>query len=214
VNRNAEFPSPNDFERALGLALQHSKQVNALTFSGNGEPTLHPQFEEIVDIALRLRDRHVPKAKVGILSNSSTVNNNGALRGLAKLDHRMMKLDVGDVETFQRVNRPTPGIEFQAILEGLKSLDNITIQSMFVDGNTQNIDNHGIRAWIRCISKILPDNVHIYSLHRPPAEPSIIEVSVEKLEQIAALLTEETGVAAEVIVRDSPYRDRKRRYWR
>lgn len=214
VNRNVELPSPDDFERALGSALQQSEQVDALTFSGNGEPTLHPQFEEIVNIALRLRDKHVPEAKVGILSNSSTVNNNGVLRGLAKLDYRMMKLDVGDVKTFQKVNRPAPGIEFQPILEGLKSLENLTIQTMFIDGNTQNIDDQGIRAWIRCISEILPDNVHIYSLHRPPAEPSIIKVSIEKLEQIAASVKEETGVPVEVIVRDSPYRDRKRRYWR
>ena len=214
ANRKADLPSPDDFERALESALRQSKQIDALTFSGNGEPTLHPQFEEMVDIALLLRNKFIPQAKVGILSNSSTLEIDGVLRGLSKLDYRMMKLDVGDVETFSKVNRPQSGVEFQAIVETLKTLDNITIQTMFINGNTQNIDDQGIRAWISWIGEISPDNVQIYSLHRPPAEPSIREVPAERLEQIAASVTERTGVPVEVIVRDSPYRDRKRRYWR
>lgn len=212
--RNIELPSTDDLERALGSALQQSGHIDALTFSGNGEPTLHPQFEEMVDIALQLRDKYIPKAKVGILSNSSTIKTDSVLRGLMKLDYRMMKLDVGDVETFNKVNRPHRGIEFKEIVKGLKTLMNITIQTMFIDGSVQNVNDQEIRAWANCISEILPDNVHIYSIHRPPAESAIIEVSVEKLGQIAASLKEETGVPVEVIVRDSPYRDRKRRYWR
>ena len=209
-----DLPSPNDFERALESALRESKQVDALTFSGNGEPTLHPQFEEFVNIALQLRDKYIPRAKVGILSNSSTIGSNEVLRGLAKLDYRMMKLDAGDVETFNKINRPHRVIVFQAIIEGLKTLENITIQTMFTDGNAQNISDQEIKAWTKCIGEILPDNVQIYSIHRPPAEPSITEVSKEKLERIAASVMEYTGVPVEVIVRDSPYRDRKRRYWK
>ncbi len=125
-----------------------------------------------------------------------------------------MKLDAGDVETFSKVNRPRRGIVFRAIVEGLKTLENITIQTMFTNGNIQNISDREIKAWTKCIGEILPDNVHIYSIHRPPAEPSITEVSKEKLERIAASVMEYTGVPVEVTVRDSPYRDRKRRYWK
>ena len=212
--RNVELPSTDDFERALGSALQQSGHIDALTFSGNGEPTLHPQFDEIVDIALRLRDKYVPKAKVGILSNSSTIKTDSVLQGLTKLDYRMMKLDVGDAETFNKVNQPHRGIEFKEIVQGLKNLENITIQTMFIDGSVQNVGDQEIGTWIKCISEILPSNIHIYSIHRPPAEPSIIEVTAEKLEQIAALVTKDTGVPVEVIVRDSPYHERKRRYWK
>lgn len=212
--KKVDLLSTDDFERALESALQESMQVDALTFSGNGEPTLHPQFEEIIDIAIRLRDKFVPKAKIGILSNSSTLEIERVRNGLNKLDYRMMKLDVGDVETFNKVNRPTPGVEFQMIVERLKTLENITIQTMFIDGNIQNINEKEIQAWINCLSEILPDNIQIYSVHRPPAEPSISEVSAKKLEQIAASVTKNIGLPVEVIVRDSPYRDRKRKYWK
>ena len=108
ANRNDELPSTEDFERALESALRQSQQVDALTFSGNGEPTLHPQFEELVDVAMYLRDRYFPKAMVGILSNSSSIGIDKVIRGLVKLDYRMMKLDAGDTETFRIINRPSP----------------------------------------------------------------------------------------------------------
>jgi wyosine [tRNA(Phe)-imidazoG37] synthetase (radical SAM superfamily) len=214
ANRNDELPSPEDFERALESALRQSQQVDALTFSGNGEPTLHPQFEELVDVAMYLRDRYFPKAMVGILSNSSSIGIDKVTRGLVKLDYRMMKLDAGDTETFRIINRPSPGIEFQSLLDGLKTFENITIQTMFIDGDTQNIGDQEITAWTKCVGQILPDNVQIYSIHRPPAEPFVKEVSGDKLKQIASSATINTGVSVEVIVRDSPYRKRKRRYWK
>jgi wyosine [tRNA(Phe)-imidazoG37] synthetase (radical SAM superfamily) len=147
-DRLSDFPTPDNFERALETALRESEEVNNITFSGNGEPTLHPFFEELVDIAKRLRDSHFPEAKVGVLSNSSTIAIEGVFRGLLELDFRIMKLDAGDAKTFRKINRPYEGIDYGAILNGLQSLENITLQTLFVDGDIQNSGEPEVRGWI------------------------------------------------------------------
>ena len=207
-----DFPTTSYFEQALETALREIKEVDNITFSGNGEATLHPQFEQLVDIAKQLRNMYFPKAMVGILSNSSTAGVEKVLLGLIKLDFRIMKLDAGDSKTFRKVNQPCKGISYEAILESLKSLKNITIQTMFVEGEIQNIGEQQIRNWIERIDEIRPLNVQIYSLHRPPAEPRLHGVQEKKLQEIAAQAELYTGVPVEVITTTSSYRT-TRRYW-
>ncbi len=208
------FPAPNDFGRALESALQENDEINNITFSGNGEPTLHPQFEELVDVAKRLRDEYFPKARIGILSNSSTVGLENVFSALGKLDFRIMKLDFGTLETFSSINRPCTEISYETILTGLQSLENITLQTMFVNGKISNIGKHQINAWIKKVGKIKPMNLQIYSLYRPTADPSLHEVSGVELREIATQTEEATGVPVEVIVAVSHYRRRINRYWK
>jgi wyosine [tRNA(Phe)-imidazoG37] synthetase (radical SAM superfamily) len=85
---------------------------------------------------------------------------------------------------------------------------------MFVDGDIQNIGEQEIREWIEKVSEVKPMNTQIYSLHRPPAEPSLREVLGERLQEIARQTEEATGVPVEVIVAASPYRRSKRRHWK
>ena len=214
TNRLSDFPTPEDFGRALETALRENDEIDNITFSGNGEPTLHPQFEELVDIAKRLRDGYFPKARVGILSNSSTVGVEKVFRVLGKLDFRIMKLDAGAPETFRKINRPCKGVDYKAMLNGLQSLENVTLQTMFVGGKIPNIGERQIRAWIERVGEIKPMNAQIYSLHRPPAESSLHEVLGVRLQEIAAQTEEAAGVPVEVIVAASPYRRRTRRYWK
>jgi len=208
TDRLGDFPTPDDFEKALESALQENKEINNITFSGNGEPTLHRQFEELVDIAKRLKDRYCPKARLGILSNSSTVCLEEVRRALAKLDFRIMKLDAGDTETFRKTNRPCSGVDYRTIVNGLKSLENVTLQTMFIDGAISNIGEQEVREWMKRVGEIQPVKAQIYSLHRPPAASLLREVAAEKLEEIAARTEEATGVVVEVIVASSPYRRR------
>lgn len=203
-----DFPTPGDFEKALKSTLSKQEEINNITFSGNGEATLHPQFEELVDIAKRLKEKYFPEAKLGILSNSSTVSNEKVRRALARLDFRIMKLDAGNLETFRKINQPCNGIDYEATLNSLKSLDKVTLQTMFVDGNVGNIGNQEVREWMEKVGKIHPMNAQIYSLHRPPAESSLREVPPERLREIAAQTEEVTGVRVEVIVAASPYHKR------
>jgi len=93
-------------------------------------------------------------------------------------------------------------------LNGLKSLEKVTLQTMFVDGAIQNIGDQEVSEWIERVGEIQPVKAQIYSLHRPPAESSLQEIPAEKLEEIAAQTEKTTGVPVEVIIAKHPYRRR------
>ncbi|MFC1938715.1 radical SAM protein [Chloroflexota bacterium] len=208
---SAGVPTPDDFAKELENTLIkcHEIQIDNITFSGNGEPTLHPEFEKLVDITKQLRDRYCPKANIAVLSNSSTVNNDMVRRALAKLDSRIMKLDAGTPETFKKINRPCHNdIDYDAIVNGLKSLKNVSLQTMFVDGAIQNTGNIEIDEWKDRVGEIQPIKVQIYSLHRPPAASGLLEVPRERLNEIATQTERATGVRIEVIVAQNPYSKR------
>jgi len=205
ADRLGDLPTQDGFRKALESALRENEKIDNITFSGNGEPTLHPQFEELVDITKQLKEEYFPQANIGILSNSSTVSNEKVCRTLSKLDFRIMKLDVGSLETLKRINRPCQGVDYRTILNGLKSLEKVTLQTMFVDGTIQNIGEREVREWMERVGEIQPVKAQIYSLHRPPAESSLREVPAERLGEIAAQAEEATGVAVEVIIAKSPY---------
>jgi wyosine [tRNA(Phe)-imidazoG37] synthetase (radical SAM superfamily) len=208
ADRLEDLPTLDDFAKALESALHEHKEIDNITFSGNGEPTLHPQFAELVDIAKKLKEEYFPEAKLGVLSNSSTVVMEKVRHALIKLDFRIMKLDAGNLETFTKINRPCPAVDYKTILNNLKSLENVTLQTMFVDGEIASIGEREVGEWMERVGEIKPLKSQIYSLHRPPAVSSLREVPAEKLEEIAARTEEATGVTVEVIVAASPYRRR------
>jgi wyosine [tRNA(Phe)-imidazoG37] synthetase (radical SAM superfamily) len=208
TDRLKDFPAPDDFKQALENTLRENKEIDNITFSGNGEPTLHPRFEELVDITKQLRDEYFPSANIGVLSNSTMVNVEKVRRALNKLDFRIMKLDAGDLANFRKINRPGKAVDYEAIVSGLKSLEKVTLQTMFVDGTIQNIGHQEVDEWIRRVGEIRPIKAQIYSLHRPPAESTLQEVSAEKLKEIAARAEQATGVVVEVIIAKQPYRRR------
>lgn len=213
TDRFEDFSTPKAFGRALETALQEDTEIDNITFSGNGEPTLHPQFEELVDIAKELKEKYLPQTRIGILSNSSTVSVDKVSRALAKLDFRIMKLDAGDLGTFLKLNRPCQGVSYETIVNGLKSLGDIILQTMFVSGEIQNIGHQEVEEWIQRVGEINPLKSQIYSLHRPPADASLQEVARERLQEIAAQTQQITGVPVEVIVASLAYRPRKKRAW-
>ena len=212
-DRIKDLPSTEDLYDSLEKLLLASRRIDNLTFSGNGESTLHPYFEDMVDIVSSLKSRYAPGARVGILSNSSKLSDPGVYRALTKLDFRIMKLDAGDRDTFNRINMPCPDVRYEDILDGLKSLDNIIIQTMFVDGEPGNTGERSLYQWMERISEIEPKSVQIYSLHRPPAASSLIEADSQKLAAIAERTRAETGIPVDFVVASKPYDDRVHQPW-
>ena len=190
-------PSAADIEKALLAALSSlPEQVNYITFSGNGEPTLHPDFPEIVDIVMGIRDKYAPHSKLAILTNSTTINNPSIAEALLKMEMPILKLDAGSKELFKIINRPAKGVEFDDIVNGLVNFDhsNLIIQALIMGGPDLNASEENIVKWSNLLSKIKPREVQIYSLDRPPAKMDVIKLPFEELQRIAAHASELSGI--------------------
>ena len=178
----------SDFERVRDGKIK----VDWIMLSGNGEPTLHPEFSDIVESLLTLRDLYFPKTPIGILSNSSTCHKDDIRRALSMLDGRFMKLDAGSLYMFHDVNRPYTTLAWGDVIEGLCSLSDVTLQSMFVTGKVDNTDEKAVDDWIEAVQCIRPVEVQIYTIDRKPQETGILPVDEEKLKAISEKLKMKT----------------------
>jgi wyosine [tRNA(Phe)-imidazoG37] synthetase (radical SAM superfamily) len=185
------FPSVSDVLLQVEKALKKTRTIDYLTFSGNGEPTIHPDFPVIVDEVRKLRDRLRPGAQLAILSNSSRIAQPTILSALKRIDTPMMKLDAGDPQTFQMINQPAKSIEFWEMVDGLRSIPDLMIQSMLIDGKVSNVRGHAYGSWVDLLADLRPREIHIYSIARPTAYAEVQPVNPQTLQRIAAELWEQ-----------------------
>jgi len=187
--RIADLPSvenvTSELERSLRQLSGDNLGLDVITFSGNGEPTLHPQLGEIVKAAAALRDRYTPDAKLAILSNSSTVHRPEVRAALEGVDLKLMKLDAGSETLMRRINLPARGFDFARMINGLAQLDGVLLQSMFVWGRVENTDPFAIRDWAERVAEIRPLGVQVYTIDRIPADPDLRPVPRAVLVSIA-----------------------------
>ena len=178
-------------EKCRSLSQTSIKPDN-LTFAGNGEPTLHPDFPDIMDETIRVRDRYFPLALITVLSNATQLHKPAIRKALQKADKNVLKLDCGTEEMFQRINRPMGPITLEEIIRNLRLFDgDLIIQTLFVRGEHQGkkIDNtteEELNAWLEHIRLIRPRSVMIYSIDRHPPVNTILKVPAEELYQIAS----------------------------
>ncbi|MFH1010495.1 MAG: radical SAM protein [bacterium] len=190
----AALPSVNDVVRALEQALQHEIHLNQIAFSGNGEPTMHPDFAELVERVIELRNQWVPKARTALLSNGSMLHSAAVRAACAKLDRCVVKVDCGRAETFTRYNRPAKEVTFETILEGARALPKLYTETMLTAGKGGNSTPEERAAWMELIKELKPREAHIYSIDRPPAVSTLKPVAREMLNKWAREATEATGV--------------------
>ena len=189
-------PNLPEIELIMGdieSALKRHLDVDYITFTGNGEATVRPDFPEIVEFTVKMRDRYAKDVKTAILSNSSTVNIPSIRESLMLVDAPIMKLDAGDAKTFSILNGPVRGIDFEQIIRGLSKMECI-IQTLFVEGEVQNSQGEALGRWVEALEKLNPVQVQIYSLDRPHADPRIGPVNPERLEEIARFSSRRTGL--------------------
>lgn len=198
----ADLPRLYQVATALELALRHlshdGQTVDSITICGNGEPTLHPRIAEVIEAASRLRDHYLPKARLAILSNSSTVGNKTIRDSLELVDLKIMKFDAGSEEMFRRLNHPRAPVYMGEIVAGLKGLKNIFLQSLFVQGRVTNAAPDSVSLWIDRVREICPLGVRAYTLDREPADKRIEKVSLATLHWIANQVRWRAGVQADV----------------
>jgi wyosine [tRNA(Phe)-imidazoG37] synthetase (radical SAM superfamily) len=188
------FPSVEQVLAAVEEALRTVPDVDYLTFSGNGEPTLHPRFPAIVSAVRQLRDELRPGVKLAILSNSTTVHLPHVRETLRLFDAPIMKLDAGDPATLARVNRPDPAVKLERIVAGLKGIPGLVVQSVLVDGAVTNVRGEPFEAWLAALSEIGPARVQIYSTDRPVPDAGVEWVPPATLRRIAGEIENRTGL--------------------
>src|SRR3989338_1611965 len=163
-----------EIEEAFRAHANAGTPVDCITLAGNGEPTLHPDLEELVAGIKRLRDQCFPRAGVGILTDATQITRPGVRRALALLDVRYMKFDAANEATWKRINLPLTNVSFSAIVEGLREMPDIILQSMFIQGSYDNTDAAHIARWVDAVGAIKPLSVQVYTIDRGTAAPGIV----------------------------------------
>ncbi|MBQ6940206.1 MAG: radical SAM protein [Alistipes sp.] len=201
------FNSRDDVRTMLDATL--AKMVgegtppDVITFAGNGEPTLHPEFEQIIEDTIALRDKHSPEAKVSVLSNATQIHREDVRRALLRVDNNILKLDSAFDATVQLINKPQGAYTVERTVELLKAFGGeLIVQTMFLRGEYlgQRVDNTTdveVEAWLRLIEEIAPKQVMVYSLDRDTPCQTLEKVKKEELRKIAARV-EALGIACSV----------------
>ena len=190
------LPRPTREEVADKLEQQLQKMVDeghlpdVLTFAGNGEPTCHPHFAEIIDDTIRLRNQYCPQAKVCVLSNSTMIHRPAVHDALMRVDDNILKLDTVDPIYINKVDRPTGAYDVNAIIERMKAFNgHIIIQTMFMRGmcNGESVDNTGeeyVAPWLDIVKTIRPQQVMVYTIDRETPSKGLEKASHEQLDAI------------------------------
>ena len=190
------FNSREDVRRMLREVLSQMVKdgtpPDVITFAGNGEPTMHPDFEGVIDDTIALRDELCPSAKVSVLSNATQIHREDVRRALCRVDNNILKLDSAFDQTVQLVNKPQGTYTVERTVELLKLFEgHLIIQTMFLRGEYagKSIDNtreEEVKAWLRLIEQIAPQKVMVYSLDRDTPCKTLEKVTREELLSIAA----------------------------
>ncbi|MBQ3670893.1 MAG: radical SAM protein [Treponema sp.] len=190
------LPSRETVKRQLRNVLNEMKQagqtLDVITFSGNGEPTLHPDFKKIVEDVLRLRTEFFPDAKVTVLSNSTMAGKKTVADALLKVDNNILKLDSAIPHTFIAINRPvSPNCLPEGVIADLKKFQGqCVVQTIMIRGeydgkHFDNTTDEELDALLRAYKEIQPREVMLYSIDRKTPAENLEKISKQELERIA-----------------------------
>lgn len=202
------IPTRKEVKDALSDKLQQmlssDEKLDVITFAGNGEPTIHPDFAGIIDDTIELRNRYFPDAEISVLSNSSMIHKPDVFDALNKIDKNILKLDGVDDDYIRLVDQPqNKSFRVNELIDNLKKFEgNLIIQTMFIEGfyNGKNLDNTSeqqVNALIDILKEIKPQSIMIYTIARETPTKGIQKVSFEKLNRIAKQL-ENAGLKVQV----------------
>ena len=180
-------------EQKIAACAAEGTPVDSITFSGNGEPTMHPDFPAVIDLILSLRDRYYPAAKVSVLSNATLVGRPEVAQALMKVDNPILKIDASSEELVQKINKPVGHYRLDEVVESLMQFKGrFILQTMFLkspDFNTADPD--ALSAWHDIVRKLRPRQVMVYTIDRETPDKSLAKYTVEEMAQFVKPLVEE-----------------------
>jgi wyosine [tRNA(Phe)-imidazoG37] synthetase (radical SAM superfamily) len=182
----------NALDQKLSELKKNKLAPDVITYAGNGEPTLHPEFPGIIDDSIFLRNKYFQKTKIAVLSNSTTIADPLIKEALLKVDMNILKLDSAFDSTIEKHNQPRMKIKAEDIIKNLISFNGkVIVQTLFLRGTYKGkeIDNttpEEIEAWVNAIGRIMPSEVMIYTISRDtPESASLRKIPVQELKRIA-----------------------------
>ncbi len=196
------FPKRNEVSRLLESKLkamsEGNEQLDTITFSGNGEPTLHPDFSDIIDDVILMRDIYFPMAKISVLSNATHIGDAKIATALRKIDNNILKLDSAIDTTMRRLNRPLP-LDFdleKTIIRLSQFGSQCIIQTMLLRGThdgikIDNATDEEIAALIAAYKRINPQKVMLYSIDRKTPEEALEKIPLSELKAIGEKIKKE-----------------------
>lgn len=188
-----QLPTREQVRKELGSQLSVlNHQLDVITFSGNGEPTMHPDFLGIIQDTCTLRDKYCPQAKVSVLSNSTQLGRSDVVEALKLCDNRILKLDSAVDATMRLIDRPiNPHLTVSQLMKWLQQFDgDFTLQTCFLRGKNQNliIDNttpEELQAWYQAVDRLAPKQVMIYVIDRATPLKTLEKIPAIEMHQIA-----------------------------
>jgi wyosine [tRNA(Phe)-imidazoG37] synthetase (radical SAM superfamily) len=206
-SKKAVLPSRKMVKEALTGKLMEMKangeSPDVITFAGNGEPTMHPEFESIINDTIMLRNELCPGAGIAVLSNSTLIHKPSVSKALEKVDQNILKLDTVNENTFRLINKAARGIELKKIIEDLQAFKGkLIIQTLFLKGESggEKFDNSSeeeLNGLIVAYKQIQPGKIMIYTFERDTAANGLYKIPLSDLQKISKRLVRE-GFLVEV----------------
>ena len=184
-----------DLENMLEHLRRKEVKVDSITFSGDGEPTLNPEFPQIIDKTLALRDELAPTAKVSVLSNATRVHLTEVFNALCKVDNPIMKIDAPTNELIARINHPAFGYDIARVVEALKQFKgNFILQTCMLRSKEYDFDSSRpevLEGWMSIVRELRPREIMVYTIDRPTPAEGLEKFTVEEMTALVQPLIDE-----------------------
>ena len=181
------------FEEKMSSLSAEGTKVDSITFSGNGEPTMHPDFPKIVDAVLGCRDRFFPQAKVSVLSNAFLVGRPAVAEALKRVDNPILKIDASSDELVRQINKPVGHYRLEDVIDALKGFDgNFILQTMFL--RSPKFDTaapEALQKWMDIVRELHPREIMVYTIDRETPDKSLGKYTVEEMTAFVQPLLDE-----------------------
>ncbi len=183
----------NDLEAMLIKLTAEKTPVDSITFSGDGEPTLNPEFAKIIDDTLALRDQYYPRAVVSVLSNATRVDRPEVFKALCKVDNPIMKIDAPTNDLIAKINNPEPGYDIAKVVKSLEQFNgNFVLQTcMLRSPDFDSASDEVINGWMDIVRHLKPREIMVYTIDRPTPAQNLQKFKVEEMERLVSPLLEE-----------------------
>ena len=180
-------------EDKLASLLLDGTSIDSITFSGDGEPTLNPEFPRIIDDTLALRDAYCPGAKVSVLSNATRVHVPEVFEALSKVDNPILKIDAPTNGLAALINQPAPGYDVGRVVEALKRFQgDFCLQTMFLQSPSFRSDAPEVLdAWMAIVRELRPRQIMVYTIDRPTPEQGLLKFTPARMRKAVQPLLDE-----------------------